>query len=390
MPKSLTQLQDKKVGLVLSGGIVRAAAWHLGVCYALDDLGFQFPHHSQERSTEHCIDISTIVGSSAGGLIGVFLSQGLTPQEIIDAVLGKNKYIKKLRYRDMLYLKRPKLKTLKADFFSPYKELPLALQLILKTANSMSGFFSTEGLKKYLLTNIIQNDLFEDLALDLFIIGTQLDHSRKVIFSKYNYPNPGHDSTANYYTGYQISDAVSASMAVPPFYTPYPIMNPLTQQVDHYIDGEIRETLSTHVAIDNHCDVVISSWTHTPYHYHDEIGSLAHYGIPAIITQSLYLMIQKKIVSHRAQLATSKDIIDTVFSYMKSEKFNTKHQNDIIKILEKKLNYRQSTKLIDIFPDHNDYDLFFTNSFSLDPKRMESMMRKGYKKTIEVFNRAFD
>ena len=71
----------------------------------------------------------------------------------------------------------------------------------------------------------------------------------------------------------------------------------ISNKVDYYIDGEIRETLSNHVAVDNSCEFIISSWTHTPYHYHDEIGSLVNYGIPTILLQTIHLAIQKKIIS---------------------------------------------------------------------------------------------
>ena len=81
-----------------------------------------------------------------------------------------------------------------------------------------------------------------------------------------------------------------------------PIYNTVSKQTDYYIDGEIRDTLSTHVASDHGCETIISSWTHTPYHWHDEVGSLIHYGLPAICTQAIYLLIQQKIgifIRHR-------------------------------------------------------------------------------------------
>ena len=48
----------------------------------------------------------------------------------------------------------------------------------------------------------------------------------------------------------------------------------------YYIDGEIRDTLSTHVAIDAGADLVIASHTHQPYHFQKEIGSLTEHGFP--------------------------------------------------------------------------------------------------------------
>ena len=174
-------------------------------------------------------------------------------------------------------------------------------------------------------------------------------------------------------------------MSVPPFYSPYPILNPQTQETDYYIDGEIRETLSTHAAIDNDCKFVISSWTHTPYHYHDEIGSLVNYGLPAICTQAIYLMIQKKIVSARDRRNQNEEVINTVNNYLKDQSFSDVHRKELVEIIERKLNHKRNIKLIDIYPDHENYKLFFRNSFSLSSDNTQELIDAGYKKTIKVF-----
>ena len=170
------------------------------------------------------------------------------------------------------------------------------------------------------------------------------------------------------------------------FYAPYPVQNQVTGETDYYIDGEIRETLSTHVAEDNNCDIVISSWTHTPYHFHDEVGSLTNYGLPSIAIQSIYLLIQKKIVASRAKRATALDILDTVSGYMKNEKFNPTQRRDILSILERKLNVNPNVRLIDIYPDHHDYKLFFANSFSLNPESAAHAVKAGYKRAMQILS----
>ena len=138
------------------------------------------------------------------------------------------------------------------------------------------------------------------------------------------------------------------------------------------------------MAEDNGCDVIISSWTHTPYHFHDEVGSLVNYGLQPIAIQSIYLMIQKKIISSRAERAKAIDIMDTVNDYMKKEKFGTTHRREIMAILERKLNINPKVKLIDIFPDHHDYKLFFANSFSLNSKVSAHAVEAGYKRTMQI------
>jgi predicted acylesterase/phospholipase RssA len=385
----LNELKNKKIALVLSGGVVKAAAWHLGVALALEELGFCLKSNknssTEQGLNQRSLEINTYVGSSAGAMICLYLASGYTPQDVIQATLGiKGSKIRGITYKDMFYIKRPSIRGPKQDLYYPLDGFPSIVKNLLKPVISLPGFFSTEGSRQYLLNNVLESDRFEDYSPDIFIVATQLDHSRKVIFSKYNYPNPSHDSTSVYYTGTNISYAVAASMSVPPFFCPYPIKNRLTNQVDYYIDGEIRETLSTHVAEDNGAEVIISSWTHTPYHFHDEVGSLINYGLPPIAIQSIYLMIQKKIVSSRAERAKAIDIMDTVSDYMRLEKFSETHRREVMAILERKFHVNPKVQLIDIYPDHHDYKLFFANSFSLNAKVSSHAVESGYKRTMQI------
>lgn len=380
----LDTFKNKKLALVLSGGVTKASAWHLGVTRALTELGFVLKHNKSEKSD---LEISTYVGSSAGSLISLYLAAGHGPEDIIKAHLKKDSSnIKPIEYSDIFRL-RKKVNHQKKTHYNPFSHFPFLLRNILNPIQNISGLFSTHGLNEYIQNNIIsESNAFESFDADLFVVATQLDHSRKVIFSKYKYPSPYHDPTAVYYTGIDINDAVSASMSVPPFYSPTPVKNPQTNQVDYYIDGEIRETLSTHVAIDNKCDFVISSWTHTPYHYQEEVGSLINYGLPAICTQAIYLMIQKKIVDSRARRATSQDILATVHQYLSMNKFGSLETKKLISILERKLNHNPNIHFIDIYPKHENFNVFFKNPFSLNPNSMKELVKLGHQRTLEVFH----
>ncbi|MBT3585528.1 MAG: patatin-like phospholipase family protein, partial [Halobacteriovoraceae bacterium] len=348
---NLAPFKSKKVALVMSGGVVKAAAWHLGVALGLEELGFTLKHNESPENTE--LEISSYVGSSAGALISLYFANGYSPMDIIEATVnGKSKRLRPITYKDMLSLKKPMKNPPRSKMYEPLEGLPWAITRFLKPILTLPGLFTTSGLHNYLTDVVLKYPSFEEYAADIFILATQLDHSRKVIFSKYNYPNPGHDNTSSYYTNVPVAETVAASMSVPPFYSPYPVKNPYTENTDYYIDGEIRETLSTHVAVDNKCEFIISSWTHTPYHYHDEIGSLINYGLPAICTQAIFLMIQKKIVAARSRHNLSPDIINTVSDYMKSNKLGEEHRRKICSILERKLNYNPNIKFIDIYPKH--------------------------------------
>jgi predicted acylesterase/phospholipase RssA len=380
---NIKAFKDSKIGFVLSGGVVKAAAWHLGVSKALNEMGFNFKHNTSPLNQE--FEISTYVGSSAGSLIALYFCAGFTAEEIINATLGVgNSKIKPISYKEMFSF-RKKMPKPPNKLIKDFEDLPFIVKAAIRPFLGISGFLTTESIRKYIIENILSGDQFKDYKADLFVVATQLDHSRKVIFSKFHYPSPVHDKSVSYYTNVPVADAVAASMSVPPIYSPFPIQNKVTGQIDYYIDGEIRDTLSTHVASDHDCNLIISSWTHTPYHYHDEVGSLVNYGIPAITLQMIYLMIQKKIEASRAKNLRSQNIIEIVNKYMLDNGIENKHRKAIVNILETKLSYKAGMTYIDINPKNDDYFTFFRNSFSLEPTKNKILVQKAYDRTMEVF-----
>ncbi len=380
----ISPIKNKKIAIVLSGGVVKASAWHLGVALALNEMGLVFKHNNSPPNPDY--EISTYVGSSAGALMNLYFACGYLPIEIIEAtILRKKNRLKPISYKEMFGFRRPKKKPLKSKAHALFNDWPLLTRHAIRPFVGISGFFSTQGLYNYIHDNLLISDRFEDYAADMFVVATQLDHSRKVIFNKYNYPTPINDPTSAYYTQIPVSEAIAASMSVPPIYSPYPVENRQTGQTDYYIDGEIRETLSSHVAIDNKCDLIISSWTHTPYHYHDEIGSLISYGLPAILLQSIYLMIQKKIMADRSKIFLAKDVLDTVSEFMKNNNIPENHRKQLLSILERKLDFNPNIKLIDICPRHDDFKFFFRNSFSLNPQSTSEIVTTAYERTFEIF-----
>src|SRR6056297_3368721 len=79
----------KKIGLALSGGGIKAAAFHIGVCLALQEKGFRFAGGSKDEVQSKYSDddkvIKLYVGSSAGAVISTFLASGYSLQAIIAA-----------------------------------------------------------------------------------------------------------------------------------------------------------------------------------------------------------------------------------------------------------------------------------------------------------------
>ncbi len=384
------ELKNKKIAFVMSGGVVKAASWHLGVALALEELGFIFLGPNVSPTTQGPPIISTLVGSSAGAMIGVYFTAGHSARNVINATLGlKEEFLAPIRYKHMLRPNIGRSKPHRPDFSHSLKEFPSLLRGVLSPLLGINGFFTTEGIRDYLLDSVLKDKTsFKDYPADLFIVGTQLDSTRKIIFSKYHYPSPVQDPYTHYYSGVPLADAAAASMSVPPFYAPYALFNKEKGMTEYYIDGEIRDTLSSHVALDHGCDVIISSWTHTPYQFHDEVGSLAHYGLPVICIQAIHLMIQKKIIADRARRSMAQNVLDTVSEYLKDEKFPENKRKDLLDILQLKLEIKKKVRWIDIYPHPEDYKLFFASSFSLSRSMTSTAMKSGYRRAMEVFKAA--
>ena len=117
------RLSDKKkIALVLSGGGIKAAAFHLGVCLALREKGFKFAGGSstdvEMKFPGDGLTFKIYVGSSAGAVISTFLASGYSVEAIIDAfergsASDLNRLIKRkksgarlkpITYRDMFAL----------------------------------------------------------------------------------------------------------------------------------------------------------------------------------------------------------------------------------------------------------------------------------------------
>ncbi len=394
----MMRLKDKKkIALVLSGGGIKAAAFHLGVCLALQEKGFKFAGGTKEMVRQRFDDkdpltIRLYVGSSAGAFVASILAAGYSVESLINAFqLGSGttptfeksdlRYLKPLSYRDIFNLNSSGL--LK---FIPRTLMEKALvtggvESFLKNGLKLNGLFSTKGLETYLRKEVFLDNDFARLGVDLFIIGTQLNHTRKAIFG--NFPESYKTENTKYINYASISEAVAVSTSLPPVFSPYGIKRP-DGKVLHYYDGEIRDTLSTHVAADYGADLVISSFSIQPYHYTKEMGSLHNYGIPLIANQALYQVVQQKIARHIQYKNDIRCIHNTVNQYFKDHNLPDEDRKKVLEIIEEKSNYRPEVDYIYISPRPQNYEMFFVDHFSLNPEILARIVRIGFKSGINA------
>ncbi len=391
----------KKIAFVCSGGATKAGAFHLGVALGLQERGFRFTGGLQTpgvppRATEP-MEISTFVGSSAGSVICSYLAAGYSLENIFNSFIGRKptdprdaipKILPKLTYPTMLKLRAGlareqlsqlgMLKSITAGLIQGNFEAIMQLRWIKAT-----GLFTTSGVEEFLREEVLPSNRFQDYASDLFIVATQLNHSRKVVFGKYSYSPPPHDITCQYNNDVSISQACAASSSLPFIYSPYSIKNATGEEI-HYVDGEIRDTLSTHVAVDAGCDMIFASYTHQPYHWQKEIGSLTDHGMPAILIQSIYLVIEQKVNQYIHNKETQRSAILAVEKYCKQVGLPDEHAKRILGILESELHHRRDVDTIYIHPSPADATMFFGEHFSLSPKKLSDLVRSGFRAAIEA------
>ncbi|KYG66681.1 hypothetical protein AZI86_06450 [Bdellovibrio bacteriovorus] len=387
----------KKVALVLSGGGIKAAAFHIGVCLALQEKGFKFAGGTKEMVRQNFNDkdpltIRLYVGSSAGAFIASCLSAGYPVESLINAfqvgsgtipTFEKNdiRYLKPMSYRDIFNLNASGL--LK---FIPRTLMEKALvtggfESLLKNGLKLNGLFSTKGMESYLRKEVLLDNDFSRLGVGLYIIGTQLNHTRKAIFG--DFPESYKTGDTKYINYATISDAVACSTALPPVFSPYGIKRPDGKEIFYY-DGEIRDTLSTHVAADNGADLVISSFSIQPYHYTKEMGSLHNYGIPLIANQALYQVVQQKIMRHIQHRNEIRSIYKAVDGYFKETNLPEEHKEKLLEIIRERANYRPEVDYIYISPRPQNYEMFFVDHFSLNPEILARIVKIGFKSAINT------
>lgn len=405
----------KKIALVLSGGGVKAAAYHIGVCLALKEKGFIFSGGSKEWVQQKYTNPAAIknsspaqggaqkniirlyVGSSAGAFVASVLASGKSLESLITAFqvgfgdlpfynLPKEDYLKPVGYRHIFNLNSKHLLSWLPESLLHKPLLTGGLEVLLKKGFKLNGIFNTNGIERYLRKYVLDENDFSRLGVELYVVATQLNHSRKTIFGPYLESSK---TPATKYIGYtKISEAVAASIALPPMFAPYPIKKPDGKIIYHY-DGEIRDTLSTHVAADHGADLIIASYSMQPYHYNPAIGSLHSFGMPAIINQALYQVLEQKVAKHIQFQNQKKDTYKALEIACRELNLGLDQSKKILDLVKEKLSHNPDIDYIYIAPRPQNYEMFFADHFSLNPQILEKILRIGFRSGLQVLREHF-
>ncbi|HEX2241392.1 MAG TPA: patatin-like phospholipase family protein [Actinomycetota bacterium] len=276
-----------RTALVLGGGGITGAAYHLGVLNAMEAAGGDFSIN----------DFDMYIGTSAGSVIAAFLANGITPAELVRANLyDQQEDLPPIGADEIMLPDRKGLvrSALRWPFgvlgaVRRYLGHPFTTSLIdglgALAEGLPSALYTTDGTERY-IRNVLESrgrsNSFSETDRRLFITATDIDNARRVVF--------GEDEN----DAIPISEAAAASTAIPLLYAPRRIG-------DHeYLDGGLRSTTNLDIAIANGAELIVCINPLVPY-VHDvnyllptatglPSRHLAEKGFPHIAAQTFRIM----------------------------------------------------------------------------------------------------
>jgi hypothetical protein len=118
-----------------------------------------------------------------------------------------------------------------------------------------------------------------------------------------------------------------------------------------------------------------------------EIGSLTGLGLPAIVIQGIYILIEQKINSTYESYRSKKAAMNEVYRYCRDAGLGDEQSEKILSILERELNQSRDLDIIPIHPDPSDTRTFMAEHFTLNPRRLTEIVKAGYKAGMKTLSR---
>lgn len=328
---------EKRPGctLVLSGGATKAFYFHLGVLKVL-------------RPSE----VTAIVGTSAGSVLGAFIASGASVDTLLTSLYQKKVYIPKfdswVRTLTSSMLFRPKYKDItKQSLYTSWVGLQFLLTLprvfwhqdivaeaLDRLVNSQlhaTAFFDSSALED-LFQSLLPTSDFANLDHELYVVATGLDSQKRGVFNgRYDFE----DEANVFLTDVPIHKAVRASSAIPGMFEPVKIKG------EYYIDGEVKQTLSADIGV-RLTDQVVISHTYQPLALQGK-GSVRNMGWLNVLKQSTSIVFHERIAVWRH-----------IYEQQHPEK-----------------------EIIWIEPTPDDLDFFLAPEFSFRPEVQKKMIKSG-------------
>ncbi|HEY5946092.1 MAG TPA: patatin-like phospholipase family protein [Kofleriaceae bacterium] len=283
---------------MLAGGAITGGAFKAGGLRALDDL---------LRPATQLTDFDMFVGLSAGSVLASALAAGIDAQELFRITIGKSQRFSPMHAHDFM---RPNVRepaerialfiAKTAEVLAAYvsgREDPrtgqrfTAKQTAAKLASVLvrlvpTGFFDPDGVRDYLRRQSKEvgiADSFGELerqrGKSLFVTAVDINTGGQITFG------PG-----EHYASVRVSDAVSASCALPIWYRTARVRNPRYREPNErrwldLADGGVVRTANVGVALRRGADLVIVYNPFTPIRYDAPDRSLYEHGAYALASQ---------------------------------------------------------------------------------------------------------
>jgi NTE family protein len=309
--------RKSRVALVLAGGAITGGAFKAGGLRALDDL---------LRPAKRLTDFDLFVGLSAGSVLASALAAGIDAEELFRITVGKSERFAPMRPLDFMRpnfrepAERVALFAAKvAEIMGSYvsgREDPrtgqrfTAKQTALKLVSVLArlaptGFFDPDGVRDYLRRQIKELGIEDDFrALELrgkslLVTAVDINNGAQVVFGP-----------REHYSAVRVSDAVSASCALPVWYRTARVRNPRYREPNErrwldLADGGVVRTANVGLAVKRGADLVVVYNPFTPIRYTAPDRSLYEHGAYALASQ-----IFRTVLGSRLDIGKDKILSD--------------------------------------------------------------------------------
>lgn len=343
--REIPQLEKKRgVSLVLSGGATKAFYFHLGVLKVLQPE-----------------PISSVVGTSAGAVMGAFIASGATVDNLLASLHQKKVYLPKfdtwVQTLTSTMLFKPRYQDIAWQAvltgFSGLRflaSLPVlvnrdlvaeAIDRLIDSQSHVTGFFDAIALET-LFKSLLPSSDFSQTEIDLYVVATCLDCRMRGVFNGlYEFE----DSENWFMTNVPVHKAVRASTCIPGMFEPVRING------KYFVDGEIKQTLSADIGVQL-ADKVVISHTYQPLYLGDEV-SVRNMGWLNIVKQSTSVIFSERIAVWRR-----------IYEQQNPDK-----------------------EIIWIQPDPEDAEFFAAPEFSFSPDVQKRIIRSGEIAALKALNK---
>ena len=283
--------RPSKTALVLGGGGFTGGVYEIGALRALDLLAV--------NSTVNNFDV--YVGTSAGSFVAAMLSNGITPDEMMQVL--NSRVPSDFEDLDLDKVLKPNyLGFLQKAAALPLRSLELvrslarlgevsAIDLGVGLAEALpTGLYSGSGLADYVAEVLADGGRTNDFRLlerELYLTATDLDTCERIVF--------GEDG----WNDVPISKAVQCSTALPIVYKPVDLKG------RQMVDGGIRSTTNVDIAVEKGAKFIVVVNPLVPYVNEFEktiptvfgtrVRRVSDMGLPAIANQTFRLIAHSRL-----------------------------------------------------------------------------------------------